>query len=212
MISRIILIIFIIAGIFPGHHLQAQQYFLTGTDLCSNGSQSTNIGLTDSDPAKMYAIYRDDQLLAVRTINTAKSPNPLDFGQFSEPGKYTVVEFTEGNPDYKHPEKGRSISGTISINSIPVLDVPEKMEIKSGDPYKYQPHANINGCRFKWTTRLESGKAGGYIKSGEGMIADKVVLTGNKPVCIIYLITPFSPANLGSCMGNTTELTVWIRQ
>jgi hypothetical protein len=212
MISRVILIIFIVAGSIPGHGVHAQQYFLTGTDLCSNGAQSTSIGLSDSDPSKMYALYRDDQLLAVRTINTAKVPNPLDFGKFSETGKYTVVEFPEGNLDYRHPEKGRKINGMISINSIPVLDVPEKMEIKSGVQFSYQPHANIDGCRYKWTTRLESGKTTGYVKSGEGMIADKIVLTGNKPVRIIYLITPFSPGNLGSCMGNTCELTVWIRQ
>lgn len=210
MICRLISMILIIAGYAAGCDLHAQQHLITGTDLCSDGAQSTNIGLADSDPSKMYAIYRDGQFLAVRTINDSKSPNPLDFGAFSETGKYTIVEFSNDNADFRHPEKGRTIQGAISIYKKPVMEVPQKVEIKSGELFTFQPVADIRGCSFRWTARLKSGKAAGFKKSGEGMVSDSIVLHDSNPVSMSYLITPYSPEHLGTCTGNTVEMTVWI--
>ena len=202
--------LFLLTGLFTGRNLHAQEYLVTGTDLCTDGSQSTKIGLSDSDTGKIYTLYHDGKFIGLKSVNLGKAPNIIDFGSFQEPGKYTVVEFTRENLDFKHPEKGRKIRGTISINKLPVQYVPQKLEFKSGTPLNYQPRADIEGCTFKWTARLTKGKATGYKKSGEGMITDKPELQGTEPACVTYSITPISPAQLGSCMGNPLELVVWI--
>jgi hypothetical protein len=190
----------------------SQQYTLIGTSICSDGSQSTHVGLSDSDPAKMYALYRDGHFIEVKSYNSGKKPNLLDFGNYSEPGKYTVVEFSGANPDFKKSENGRKISGSVSINRIPVLNVPKKFETTSGKPLNYQPKASVNGCTFKWTARLDAGAATGFKKNGSGiMITDTIVLQGKQPACVIYTLTPYSPEYLGSCVGNSQELVIWIK-
>lgn len=211
MKQTLLMLLVTLGGCLAGQRIYSQQYSLIGTDICSDGSQSTHISLSDSDPALFYALYRDGQFLEVKSHNSGKTPNLLDFGSYSNPGKYTVIEFSRTNMDFKKPENGRKIKGSVSINSIPVIYVPKKLEVRSGSPLNCQPKASVEGCTFKWTTRLDAGTAAGFRKSGEGMITDTIVLKGTQPACVIYLITPYSPEYLGSCMGNSQELVVWIK-
>lgn len=201
----------ILCSCLSGQRIYSQHYSLIGSDICSDGSQSTHISLSDSDPAKFYALYRDSELFEVKKHNSKKTPNVLDFDSYSEPGKYTVVEFSGTNPDFEKPGNGRKISGSVSIYRLPFVYVPKKLEARSGSPLNYQPKASIDGCTFKWTTRLDAGTATGFRKNGTGMITDTIVLKGTQHACVIYLITPYSPEYLGSCMGNSQELVVWIK-
>jgi hypothetical protein len=211
MKQTLLMVVVILGGCFTGQRIYSQQYLLIGSDICSDGSQSTHIGLSDSDPAKFYALYRDSNFLEVKSHNTGKTPNVLEFGNYSEPGKYTVVEFPRTNTDFAKPEKGRKISGSVSINSLPVAYVPAKLDVRSGTPLNFQPKASVEGCTYKWTAYLKEGAATGFKKNGAGTITDTILLQGKQPACVIYLITPYSPEYLGSCMGNSKELVVWIK-
>ena len=211
MKQTLVILLIILNGCFAGQRIYSQQYSLIGSDICSDGTHSTHIGLSDSDPAKFYALYRDGKFLEVKSQNSEKKPNALDFGSYSESGKYTVIEFSRTNLDFNKPENGRKINGNVSINKLPVAYVPKKLEVRSGAPLNYQPKANVEGCTFKWTARLDAGAATGFKKSGAGMIADTILLQGQKPACVIYSITPYSPEYLGTCMGNIQELVVWIK-
>jgi hypothetical protein len=197
--------------LFFTHPSYSQEYKIIGSDICSDGSHSANISLSDSDPGKLYALYRDGELLEVRSVNTGKTPNLLAFGNYSDFGKYTVVEFnTQAGTDFKDPGNGRKIPGGISIYRQPEVYISKKIEVRSGTPVNFQPKGSMQGSIFRWTARLEKGKAEGYNKSGEGIINDKIELQGNEPACIIYAITPYGPDELGGCKGNTRELIVWI--
>ena len=211
MKQTLLMVLVFLGGCLACQRIYSQQYTVVGTDICSDGTRTTHIGLSDSDPAKFYALYHDGEFLAVKRMNTKKTPNTLDFGSFSDAGKYTVVEFAKANPDFEKPESGKRINGSVSINAVPVLSVSKKLEVSSGNPLKYMPQANTPGCTYKWTTRLDAGKAKGFRERGEGMITDTIFVQGNQPACVVYLITPFSPEQLGSCMGKSQELVVWIK-
>jgi hypothetical protein len=210
MLRGVVLTLVVAAGMFAGKGLTAQEIYVTGTDLCSDGTQSTRIGLNDSDPAKMYAIYRDGKFTGVRSVNTERKPNPLDFGEFSETGKYTVVEFPMANLDIHHPEKGRALKGSVTINRMPDVKLPDQLEVKSGQALNFTPRVTIEGCTFTWTSRPGSGKVTGNKKSGNGPLTDTLLLQEATAASVIYTITPVSPAHLGSCKGTPRELVVRI--
>jgi hypothetical protein len=190
----------------------SQEYKIIGSDICSDGSQSANIILSDSDPGKLYALYRNGELLEVRSANTGKTPNLLAFGNYSDFGKYTVVEFnTTTGINFKDPANGRELPGSINIYKKPDVLISKKLEIRSGTPLNFQPRGTVNGSIFRWTARTDKGKAEGFSKTGEGIITDKINLLGADPACIIYAITPYGPDELGGCKGNTRELIVWVK-
>jgi hypothetical protein len=212
MKQTLTILLFILGSSLLSQRIWSQQYKLIGADICSDGSQSTHISLSDSDPVKFYALYRDGRFLEVKSHKSGTTPNNIDFGNYSETGKYTVIEFSRENLDFEKPEKGRKISGSVSINSVPILYVPKKLEARSGSPLNCQPKASVNGCTYKWTARLDAGAATGFRKSGEGiMITDTLILQGKQTATVVYTITPYSPEYLGSCMGNSQELVVWIK-
>jgi hypothetical protein len=212
MKQTLTILLFILGSCLLSQRIYSQQYKLIGSDICSDGTQSTHISLSDSDPLKFYALYRDGELTEVKKHNSKKTPNVLDFGNYSEPGKYTAVEFSGANPEFEKPEKGRKINGSVNINKVPVLYVAKKFETRSGSPLNYQPKASIEGCTFKWTARLDAGNATGFKKSGAGlMITDTIVVQGKQLASVVYTIIPYSPDHLGSCMGNNQELVVWIK-
>ena len=209
--KRALLILLLLYFLSPRlQPLMAQKITLVGSNICSDGTQSVSIGLSDSDPKKVYALYRDDQMIQVRSINTETSPNPLNFGNMSQPGTYTVSEFAGGSNDYSKASSGKIIKGSVSIFGIPVLTVPKKLEIKSGSAISFQPKADKEGCIYNWTARIDKGKVKGFKKTGEGMITDKPELEGSEPACIIYSITPMRSSREGACVGNTVDLIVWI--
>jgi hypothetical protein len=207
LIFYLILIIRIFT--FPAY---SQEYKIIGSDICSDGSQSANISLSDSDPGKLYALYRNGELLEVRSANTGKTPNLLAFSNYSDFGKYTVVEFkTTAGINFKDPGNGRELPGSLNIYKKPDVLISKKIEIRSGMSLSFQPHGTVNGTIFRWTAHIEKGQAEGFSKTGEGIITDKINLQGNEPACIIYAITPYGPDELGVCMGNARELIVWVK-
>ena len=204
--------LFIVICCFTNLGIYCQQYSLIGTDICSDGSQTTTISLSGFDPQKMYAIYRDGKFIKAIYPETTEGKDRGTFGSFKNYGTYTAVEFLRsGNPG--DPESGKKINGSVTIFRKPKISLPEKLEIKSGNALKFQPQTDLEGCTFKWNAKLESGKAVGFHKTGQGLICDTLTLQNkNKDTaaCIIYSITPISPGRLGSCTGQAVDLIVWI--
>jgi len=187
-----------------------QSYQLTGADLCSDGSQSTTISLSDSDPAKYYALFRDNQLLAIQQCASGTSPNQILFGNFSEPGVYTAAEFNSFKSDVT-PSDGKAIAGQVRINRVPLIYITNKpLVAKSGERFLYQPISSIKESEFTWTAKVVEGKPAKFDKNGKGLIDLTFALTDGKPAKVIFSITPIAPSSSGGCMGDPGDLTVII--
>jgi hypothetical protein len=209
MKQLLFILIFLVSLSLHGIELLAQQRSVVGSSICSDGNRTTTISVAAPDPQKIYSLFLDGGFIASRYPTKTAESKPIDFGSFKDFGTYTVVEFIKtGIPD--QPETGKKINGSVSIFREPKVLIPEKLKIKSGTPVNFQPHSDVPGCTFKWTAKLESGKATGFHKMGEGNISDTLTLVNNDSSCVIYLITPYSPESMGSCAGQPKELRILI--
>ena len=109
----ILLVIFV--GSFTGQRIFSQEYLLIGSDICSDGSQSTHISLSDSDPANFYALYRDGQFLEVKSLNSEKGLTYLFSAVTQNPENILLLSFPGQTPILKNLKMaGRSKEASIS--------------------------------------------------------------------------------------------------
>ncbi len=200
-----------LAFLFVMSGANAQSIYLTGTDICTDGTQSTEIGITDSDPDAFYALFRDGERISLRQHNSGTTPNPISFGEFAHPGFYTVVEFSDYTKDLKNPNDGIQIAGHVHIKQIPELFIQrEPLVVKSGEVFKYEPKADLNNTSFIWTASVDKGKVVKFDDRGKGTIEMKFTLKDEKTAQVVFSITPVAPDDLGGCIGKSQELVVFI--
>ena len=196
---------FVSAGLF------AQVGEMSGFDLCSNGLQTTAIGVSGIDPGKYYALYRNNEMIQVRRTNTEGSERVLSFGTFKDIGIYTAAAFDrviDGFPS----KNGTAVKGKITISQAPVLFMTsDTLRIKSGETLHYVPKADRPGATYTWTAYVKIGKAAGYSKTGSNAIDDTIRAEGDGPACIIYSITPHGADPIVSCNGEPRDLVILIR-
>jgi hypothetical protein len=186
----------------------AQSIFLTGTDICTDGTQSTEIGITDSDPTKHYALFRDGLQLMMFQQHSDQETNPITFGTFSEPGIYRVFQFDRHGSNM-NPNNGIAIGEKIHIKPMPVLLVSdEPITTQSGMFFTYEPKSDIRDASYSWTATVTRGKMKKFTDRGRGDINQKLELEGEKPAQIVFSITPVAPDHLGGCMGDTSDIIV----
>jgi hypothetical protein len=183
---------------------------ISGFDLCSNGMQTTSIGVTGIDPGFYYVLFRNSELVQVRRTNAESAERVLSFGSFKDIGTYSVVAFdkvVEGFP----PKSGKPVKGKITIAQAPVLFMGDTLRIKSGEVLHYVPKADLQGATFTWSAFVKYGKAVGYSKTGSYSIDDTLLVEGDGPACIVYSITPHGADPIVSCQGEPRDLVVKIR-
>lgn len=211
----ILLSAFIFNALIAGK-LMARDVRLTGTDICSDGySQSTVITLTDTHPEKTYSLFRDDQYLSSRQYNPGTTPAPLELGDYSEPGVYTVLEFAASEFNQKHnPHYGRQIPGKGTILREPEIFIRQKHkepEITSGTLFYYVPEADMEDVEFFWSASVTKGKLKDFEKKGRSSISITPVLaSGSDNAEMVFHITPVAPDYKGGCAGKTAELKIKI--
>jgi hypothetical protein len=189
----------------------SQNIRLTGTDICSDGTLTTEIRLSDADPDAFYALFCDEQRLSLRQISSGIKPNPINFGEFSQPGVYTVVQYPNNSNDMNNPNKGTLISGKVHIKPVPKIFIPnEPMQVKSGETFIYRPKADMSDATFTWTASVAEGKLKKFETNGNGNIALNFEIIGEKSAKVIFSITPVAPDFKGGCMGTTHDLTLWV--
>ncbi len=197
-----------LAFLFVMSGANAQNIYLTGTDICTDGTQSTEIGITDSDPAKHYALFRDGIQLMMFQQYSDQDTNPITFGTFSEPGIYRVYQF-ERHGSNMNPNDGIAIGDQVHIKPMPVMFIPdEPITTQSGNTFNYEPKADIRDATFTWTATVAGGKVKKFNNRGRGDISMKLELDGDKPSQVVFSITPIAPDHLGGCMGHTRDLIV----
>jgi hypothetical protein len=195
--------IFIISG------TNGQNIYLTGTDICTDGTQSTEIGITDAKPDVYYALFRDGERISLRQLNSEASPNPISFGDFSQPGKYTVIEYDDYNSDLRSPNEGRQVTGQINIKPMPVLLIKDDpIIIKSGETFSYEPRADLKDVLFTWTAGVVEGKIKKIDDRGKGEISVMLEVIDEKPAKVIFSITPVAEDHIGGCIGSTRDLII----
>ena len=190
--------------------IYAQTGELTGSVICGDGVQKTDIGITGIDPHVYYVLYHNGEMVQMRKSAGAGSDKSMTFGTFKDGGEYTAVGFTrvvDGFP----PKMGKAVKGKIRISTVPVLMIGDTLRIKSGEALSYQPKADLSDATFSWSATLKSGKVAGFVKKGDQTIHDVIRLQDNSPACLVYSITPYSAQHSGSCMGTTRELFVIIK-
>jgi hypothetical protein len=180
---------------------------ITGTNICADGTQSTLIGISGIKSGTFYALYRNNELVQVRSLAVNSSEQSLSYGTFKEIGVYTASAFDKPVADFP-AKSGNPVKGTVKISAIPVLVKPDTLKIKSGEAVNYIPKADIEGTTFSWTANLKYGMAAGFSKKGSEAIDDLIKLGDGSPACIVYTITPYSSPYSGSCMGTTRDLIV----
>ena len=193
-----------------GIGIYAQVGELTGSNICNDGRQTTNIGISGFDPGKYYALYRNDEMLQVRQSSVEVKDQGFTFGTFKETGSYMAVAFdhvVKGFP----ARLGKPVKGKITISPVPVLFMGDTLKIKSGEVLNYAPRADVQEASFTWSAYVKSGNASGYHKQGSGAIHDTLRAAGDRPACVIYAITPHSADHIVSCNGDPRDLVIVIR-
>lgn len=189
----------------------SQNITLIGSDICTDGTISTEIGLSDTDPNAFYALFCNEQRVSLRQLNSGRKPNPISFGEFAQPGVYTVVQFSANSNDFKNPANGKLISGKIHIKPIPKIFLQDKpIQVKSGEIFSYTPKSDINDANFIWSATVAEGKLKRFDANGKGHIALPLINTGDKPAKVLFSITPVAPDYLGGCTGTVQQLIVLI--
>jgi hypothetical protein len=89
-------------------------YSVLGSDICSDGTTSTEIRLSDSDLGVDYYVLLDG---APHDGPISGSGNPLDLGNYSDPGQYTVVGRRTGCTDV-------TMTGDVMVSEIPDTSLP----------------------------------------------------------------------------------------
>ena len=88
-----------------------------GGSTCENNPAGLAIGLSGSQNGNIYRLYRDGVANLVATVNG--NGNPLNFGNFTTPGTYTVVA-----SDNSGASCTASMNGSAVISSLPESPVP----------------------------------------------------------------------------------------
>lgn len=178
------------------------QFSIIGENVCTDGSQTTEIGLSDSRGGVFYVLFRNNKSVS---FVSRQNSGIITFGKFSEPGIYEVVEIEKLQSAHPSKSEGALQKGRVIIEEMPRLINVKPIEIISGDRLSFIPNTSVPGSRVKWTCKLASGQVTGFSKSGEGAIIDQLVLKNEAEAELVYMLTPISP---GSCFGKTVELKI----
>lgn len=211
VLSLILTTLIILSG--SGIKLSGQNVRLIGTDICSDGyNSSTLLTLTNTNPDKIYALFRDGQHLSARQYNPGTASAALDLGEYSEPGVYIVVEFEQSAFNQKHdPQQGSKVPGQVTISREPEIFIrkqDKEREIASGALFNYTPEADMDDVDFYWEASVTRGELTDFEKEGSGDISLTPKLAGADPAEIMFSVTPVAPDYKGGCTGRTIQLKV----
>lgn len=194
--------------LFSIYATNGQAIHLTGTDICSAGSNSTSIGLTNADTAKYYALYHNGVQQVICKFKIEGKIKAILFGDYSQPGIYSAIQFDhfDSIPD---PKYGKTIPGEVKIKQSPIISIPsEIVEIHSGDFFNYLPQTNMSNVEIIWTATLLEGKLTKFYEKGRGTIMLPFDLQGNQPAIIKFSFMPVAPEASGSCVGTIRKVTL----
>lgn len=188
--------------------LWAQETQLTGEDICSDGTQLTEIGLDKADSNSYYVLFRDGQQIVKPRQNINSDIHSFLFGSFSKPGIYTASRYATNDSvvDYK---MGQQIDGQVIIEKRPVVTIKEdSIVISSGELFLFKPEINRSDVQILWTSTLINGKLKRMYKKGRGPLALTFELVGKKPATLIFSFEPNTSSDAGGCKGNKEKLKV----